>query len=271
MKRETERADAHLQIGASSETVSVEAQTLGSANGLQISGGRYIFAGPAADAAQQYAFGFTHSLNQNLILDLRAAFTRINKLSLPLSYGSIADTKLAFGPNMNFNALSSFLTPIQFGPFNDIGDGAYVPLQDIDNTFQYAATVSYTKGNHNIKIGGSFIRRQARNVQSAFAAGRYGFGLARDSSPDHKTQQDNQLASSLTDAFSLARRNYTSNAGLKNAPFVSVYNPNCQSSLAVAIETRVHGPGKTATQNPDCATMPGANTTCAQGLPVPAA
>lgn len=153
MKRETERADAHLQTGASSETVSVEAQTLGSANGLRISGGRYIFAGPATDAAQQYAFGFTRSLNQNLILDLRATFTRINNLSLPLNYGSIADTKLGFGPNMNFNALSSFLTPIQFGPFNDIGDGAYVPLQDIDNTFQYAATVSYTKGNHNIKVG----------------------------------------------------------------------------------------------------------------------
>jgi hypothetical protein len=44
------------------------------------------------------------------------------------------------------------------GPFADIGDGAFVPLQDIDNTFQYTATLSWTKGNHNVKAGASFLR-----------------------------------------------------------------------------------------------------------------
>jgi len=48
------------------------------------------------------------------------------------------------------------LTPVSVGPFSDIGDGAYVPLQDIDNTFQYLGTVSWTKGKHNIKAGASF-------------------------------------------------------------------------------------------------------------------
>ena len=365
-------------------------QALGTANGLAVSGGRYIFAGPATDTGQQYAFSFTHIINQNLLVDLKAAFTRVNNLSLPLNYGTNPDTKLGFGSNMNFNALSSFLTPIQFGPFSDVGDGAYVPLQDIDNTFQYAGTVSYTIGNHNIKAGASFIRRQARNVQSAFAAGQYTFGLPSDNAfdpqgnADLKKTQDNNLASSLVGAFSAASRNYdlnppdyrsyepsgfvqdswkirpnltlvagirydvftpfteahnrisnfdflqasgstaatvasalkianvggvdghagiqtdysnvaprvgfsasinpttvlrggyglsffpgnyTSNADLKNAPFVSVYSPNCQSSAAVQIE----GPKIAAGQNPDCATIPGASTTFDQGLPLPAA
>ncbi len=295
---------------------------------------------------------------------------------------------------MNFNALSSFLTPIQFGPFSDIGDGAYVPLQDIDNTFQYAGTASYTKGNHNLKIGASFIRRQARNVQSAFAAGQYTFGLQTDNTTltgaatsGQKQTQDNQLASSLVGAFSASSRNYdlnppdyrsyepsffvqdswkfnprltilygvrydvftpfteahnrisnfdygealgsnaatvapalkvanvngvdghagiqtdysnaaprvgfsysanpltvirggyglsffpgnyTSNADLKNAPFVSVYSPNCQSSLALVIENKHLGFNPNSV-NPDCATVPGASTTFAQGLPLPAA
>ncbi|WP_263384894.1 TonB-dependent receptor [Granulicella arctica] len=360
-------------------------QALGNANGLDISGGRYIFAGPATSTAQQYAFGLTHIINQNLVVDLRAAFTRVNNLSLPLNYGSNPDTKLGFGSNMNFNALSSFLTPIQFGPFSDIGDGAYVPLQDIDNTFQYAGSVSYTKGAHNIKAGGSFIRRQARNIQSAFAAGQYTFGLPSDNvSGNLKQTQDNNLASSLVGAFSAASRNYnlnppdyrsyepsgfvqdswkitpnftlifgirydvftpfteahnhisnfdflqasgstaatiasslkvagangvdghagiqtdysnlaprlgfstsitpttvvrggyglsffpgnyTSNADLKNAPFVSVYSPNCQSSAAVQIEA---SQGITTGQNPDCASIAGASTTFDQGLPLPA-
>ena len=181
---------------------------LGTVSGLQISGGRYNFSGPATDVEQQGALGYTHIFNQSLVLDLRAAFTRVNNLSLPLNYGTSPDTKLGFGSNMNFNSFSNFLTPIQFGPFNDIGDGAYVPLQDIDNTYQYSGSVSYTIGNHNVKAGAGFIRRQARNVQSAFAAGQYTFGLSSDTGANQKQTQDNQLASSLIGAFSADSRNY---------------------------------------------------------------
>ncbi len=360
---------------------------LGTVNGLQISGGRYIFAGPATDAAQQYAFDYTHILTSNLVLDLKAGYTRINNQSLPLNYGTSPDTTVGFGGNMNFNALSNFLTPINFGPFSDIGDGAYVPLQDVDSTFQYEGIVSYTRGSHSVRAGVSYIRRQARNIQSSFAAGQYGFGLITDNASTQKQTQDNQLASSLVGAFSSNSRNYnlnppdyrtfepsvfaldswkarpnltvlygvrydvftpyteahnhisnfdfgqaltlssanitqalkianvngvnatagiktdysavaprvgfsysvspsivvragyglsyfptnyTSNANLKNAPFVSVFSPNCQSSLALTIERRNAGFNPNTT-TPDCATIPGAPTTFAQGLPLPAA
>jgi hypothetical protein len=372
-------------------------QALGTQNGLQISGGRFIFSGPATSKAQQYALGYTRLLTQNLVLDLRAAYTRINNLSLPLNYGTNPDTTVGFGANMNFNALSSFLTPIRFGPFSDIGDGAFVPLQDIDNTFQYAGFISYTRGRHNLKAGGSYIRRQARNLQSSFAAGQYAFGLISDNAVPRSTSpadvaiarkqtQDNQLASSLVGAFASDSRNYdlippdyrttepsgfvqdswkvnqkltlllgvrydvftpfseahnrisnfdyiqalgstagnvgsalkvanvggvdahaglktdysnlaprigfafsaspttvvrggyglsffpgnyTSNASLKNAPFVSVFSPNCQSSLAITIEgSQGTNPNSV---NPDCAKVPGAPTTFDAGLPLPAA
>jgi hypothetical protein len=362
---------------------------LGTVNGFQVSGGRYIFAGPATDASQQYGFGLTHIFTQNLLIDLRAAYTRINNFSAPLNYGTNADTRVGFGGNMNFSAQSNFLTPIAFGPFSDIGDGAYVPLQDIDNTFQYLANVSYTRGNHNIKGGASFIRRQARNVQSSFAAGQYGFGLSTDTvSGNNKKTQDNNLASSLVGAFNSDSRNndivppdyrsyepsfflqdswkvtskltllfggrydvftpfteahnrisnfdfgqasgltsgtatpslkianvngvdghagiktdysnfaprvgfsasltpqivlrggygisffpgnYTSNADLKNVPFVSVFSPNCQSDLAVTIENNYLGLPQTGTpngQNPRCSSV-GAPSTFDAGLPLP--
>ncbi len=189
---------------------------LGTVGGFQISGGRYNFSGPATDKAYQYGLGYTHIFNQNLLLDLRATYTRINNLSLPLNYGLNADTKVGFGTNMNFNTLSNFLTPISFGSFPDIGDGAYVPLQDIDNTFQYSGTLSWTLGNHSVKMGAQLIRRQSRNVQSAFAAGQYGFGLTNDNATtttagvSNTTQQTyiNQLASSLVGAFTSEGRNY---------------------------------------------------------------
>jgi hypothetical protein len=181
----------------------------GVVNGVQISGGRFNFDGPATDAAQQWVAGFTHIFSPTVVVDLRAAYTRINNLSLPLNYGSGIDQKIGFPATMtSFSPYADSLTPISVGPFGDIGDGAYVPLQDIDNTFQYAGTVSWTRGNHNIKGGLSLIRRQARNVQSASAVGAYGFNLPTDSNSDQLTQQSNQLASALVGAYATETRNF---------------------------------------------------------------
>jgi hypothetical protein len=182
----------------------------GTVNGVQISGGRYNFDGPATNAAQQYAFGYTRIITPSLILDLRAAFTRINNLSLPLNYGlNVDQSVIGFPSSMtSFSPYANSLTPVSIGPFGDIGDGAYVPLQDIDNTFQYNGTVSWTKGNHNFKFGASLIRRQARNVQSASAVGAYQFNLPSDTNSDQLTQQGYQLASTLLGAFTSQTRNY---------------------------------------------------------------
>jgi len=56
-------------------------------------GGRWNFAGPATDGGQQIALGFTHTFTQNLLVDLRAGFTRINNFSQPLNYNNNADTR----------------------------------------------------------------------------------------------------------------------------------------------------------------------------------
>lgn len=182
----------------------------GTVNGIQVSGGRYNFDGPATNAAQQWELGYTHIFTPTLLLDLRAGYTRINNLSLPLNYGTNVDQSyIGFPASMTgFSPFANSLTPISVGPFGDIGDGAYVPLQDIDNTFQYNGTVSWTRGNHNFKFGASLIRRQARNVQSASAVGAYGFNLSSDNNPDQLTQQNNQLASALVGAFNNQSRNF---------------------------------------------------------------
>jgi hypothetical protein len=184
----------------------------GTVNGVQISGGRYNFDGPATDAAQQWALGFTHIFTPALLLDLRAGYTRINNLSLPLNYGTNIDQKIGFPASMtSFSPYANSLTPVSIGPFGDIGDGAYVPLQDIDNTFQYSGTLSWTKGNHNIKVGLGLLRRQARNVQSASAVGAYAFNLSSDSQNTAGNQlatQNNQIASTLLGAFKSQTRNF---------------------------------------------------------------
>ena len=74
---------------------------------------------------------------------------------------------------------------------------------DIDSTFQYDGTVSHHHGNHDLKFGAGLIRRQARNVQSAFPFGQYSFGLNSDQAPIFTAAQKstNILASTLAGAF----------------------------------------------------------------------
>jgi Carboxypeptidase regulatory-like domain len=367
------------------------------ATGLEISGGQFDFDGPATDTAQQYGFGFTHIFTQNLLVDFRAAFTRINNLSLPLNSNGTqgADAIVSGGLGTfasNLNSQSTNLTPISFPGLSDIGDGSFVPLQDIDNNFQYLGTVSWTKGSHNIKFGASLLRRQARNVQSPYVGGQYTFGLPTDSSPAPGStiqptatqQRDNGIASALTGAFSGEQRqvdltapdyrtwepsffvqdswkvtpkltvlygvrydlftpfteahnrisnfnfsqalsltpsnvtsalkianvngvdghagistdysnvaprlgfaysafpgtiirggfgisyfpgNYTSNTDLKNVPFLSNFQPNCQSAAAIQIETNFLGAGHSV-GNGQCAP---AYSSFDQGLPIPTA
>src|ERR1700678_1771287 len=184
----------------------------GTQNGVQVSGGRFNFDGPATDTAQQYLLGYTHIFTPSLVMDLRAGFTRINNLSLPLNYGIGVDQKVGFPAAMtNFSPFADSLTPVSIGPFGDIGDGAYVPLNDIDNSFQYSGTVSWTKGNHNFKFGAGLVRRQARNIQSASAVGAFGFNLTTDSNADQLTQQNNQIASTLLGAYNNQSRNFNIN------------------------------------------------------------
>ncbi len=61
--------------------------------------------------------------------------------------------------------------------------------------------------------------------------------------------------------------NYTSNGDLKNAPFTSVYNPSCQSDIAIVLEASV--PSASTGQNPSCSSQ-GQPGTINQGVPPPA-
>jgi hypothetical protein len=190
-------------------------------------GNYWDYTGPATDKAYQYALGYTRIFSQNLVVDLRAAYTRVNNFSQPNNYNSNADQTFGLPAN---GTLTTALTPTGVGnwTFSPLGDGAYVPLQDIDGTYQYSGTVSYTIKNHNVKVGAGLIRRQARNLQSAFPFGDFEFGLATDcehnivDTSDPKwngcltdgtiySKSDQILASTLTGAF--ASTSYNANYG----------------------------------------------------------
>jgi hypothetical protein len=144
--------------------------------GLNIAPGGAIFNfyGNAQDNAQNAQINYVHTFNSNLLLALGFGYTRINNQSFPLNYGEPVNT--AFGqPNVNLDVNTSGLSPVTVQNLADLGDGSFIPIKDVDNTFQYQGSVTINRGAHNIKIGAALIRRQALNFQNNYGIGSWGF------------------------------------------------------------------------------------------------
>jgi hypothetical protein len=149
-----------------------------SVNGVTVNpnGLFFAFAGQAPDKAQQLQVDYTHIFNSNLLVELKFGYLRTNNGSFPLNYGTNVATKLGM-PGVDVDALDSGLSQVTFDDNSAavLGDDQFVPISDIDNTYQYAGTVTYTHGRHNIKIGSTLIRRLATEGQSNSGVGTWAF------------------------------------------------------------------------------------------------
>ena len=144
--------------------------------GLNIAPGGAIFNfyGAAKDTAQNAQINFIRTISPSLLLQLGFGYTRVNNQSLPLNYGTAVNT--AFGqPGINLAAVTSGLSPTGVSGYGDLGDGAFIPIVDIDNTFQEQGSVTINRGKQSIKIGAALLRRQATNVQNNYGIGNYTF------------------------------------------------------------------------------------------------
>jgi Carboxypeptidase regulatory-like domain len=175
-------------------------------NGVSINpgNGQFGFAGPAKDIAYNGQLDYTHIFNTNLLLELKAAYTRIDNVSNSPNSGTNAATAVGFPKDINYGPLASSGLPlINIAGFAPLGDSNFVPIVDISNTFEYNGAVSYTRGAHSFKFGAALIRRQAQNQQSNNGVGNINFGLPEDGG----SASLNNLATFLTGAFTGEGRN----------------------------------------------------------------
>lgn len=138
------------------------------------------FTGPAVDQEQSAALGYTHVLTNNLILDLKAQYMRLNNQSSPVNIGKGIATAFGFPSgsspyaiNLSGDQVSSGLPNISSSiqGYAPLGDADYVPLLDQNNTFQYLGAVSWVHGRHDFKFGAGVIRRQVSEGQSSHPRG----------------------------------------------------------------------------------------------------
>jgi hypothetical protein len=130
------------------------------------------FPGPSKTTSYNMQLDYVHIFSPKLLLDLKTGYTRVAIASLPYDYNVGAAQEVGFAADVDTgNGLPAM------GAFGALeGSANSVPLVDINNTFQYAGSVTYTRGSHNIKAGGGLIRRQVNAFTNGLNGGFIGFG-----------------------------------------------------------------------------------------------
>ena len=130
-----------------------------------------LFPGPSTNKVHSIQLSYIHPFTQNLVMQLKAGYARIDIESENVNHGK--DVSSAIGVvNANTPAApeTSGLMPLYFttGGYMSLGDSPFVPILDTNNSFLYSASMLYTHGAHNIKIGAQVTRRQLDYYQSDF-------------------------------------------------------------------------------------------------------
>ena len=141
---------------------------------IQPGGNFFSFPGPSVSKAHGVQFNYVHAFSPQLVMELKTGYTRIDIETDTLNSGKNVSSAIGL-VNVNTPAApeTTGLMPIDFlsGGYGSVGDTVFLPILDINNTFQYMGSLTYTHGAHNIKSGFQFTRRQLNYFQSSFPLG----------------------------------------------------------------------------------------------------
>jgi hypothetical protein len=148
--------------------------SLPAVSGISPGGSAVSYPGTSPQWAGQIALSHTHMFGSNKVLELRAGYTRISNASYPVNFGKDLGTQFGI-VNANINAFTMALPQMAISGYSGFGNSSWVPLIDLDNTFQYAGSFTHTHGVHTFKYGAALVRRQIYNQQNAYGPGYYSF------------------------------------------------------------------------------------------------
>lgn len=109
--------------------------------------------------ARGYDLGYTHTFSPTIVNEAHIAYNRDNFGYMPPMYGDYVSKDLGIvNANINTETTGGALIGGWKGDLEYTGDyGLYAVPQ---NTYEVTDSVSMTRGTHNFKFGGTFIRRQ---------------------------------------------------------------------------------------------------------------
>jgi hypothetical protein len=149
-------------------------------DGVKVSAGGGIFPGPSEADSQGYMASYIHIFSPTMVMELKAAYTRLWLYTSAPNQGTNASQKFGM-PNTDVSDQISGLATIDIVPMRGVGssfvlgDDRFVPIFDVNNVFQEQGSLAWTRGAHNIKFGGGVIRRQVNYYQNTFGLGYFRF------------------------------------------------------------------------------------------------
>jgi hypothetical protein len=139
------------------------------------------FPGLSITKAHNLQFSYVHQIRPNLILELKAGYTRVAIDSENLNSTSSISEKIGL-VNVNTSSAphTNGLMPVAFlsGGYAGLGDSYYLPIINTNNTFQYMGSLTYVKGSHTIKLGAQLTKRQLNYFQSSYPLGYVNFAAS---------------------------------------------------------------------------------------------
>ena len=112
--------------------------------------------------------------SDSLISEFKVGYLKADIQSLPLNYGTNLSQQFGI-PGVNVDDVTSGLALMTLTGFSALGDSTFIPLIQIDDTWQFNGSVTKTFGAHNIKVGAAYIARQFVVFQSASPVGNFTF------------------------------------------------------------------------------------------------
>ncbi|AMY08658.1 hypothetical protein LuPra_01862 [Luteitalea pratensis] len=131
-------------------------------------------AGKGDIKAQSFAFNDTHTFGTNWLNEARFGWNSIKFFMTPIGY--LTNPAAAVGiPGINLNDATSAMTQLGFQTIRNMGANGNQPLITNQNDFQFFDNVTWLKGKHTIKVGGSLTLRSREILNADTIVGNFAF------------------------------------------------------------------------------------------------
>ncbi len=133
-------------------------------------------AGDGNIKAQSLAFNDTQTLGSSWLNEFRFGWSSIKFLMTPIDYGTNIAQTVGI-PGINLNEVTSAMSQIQFpqGGIRNLGANGNQPLITNQNDFQIFDNVTWLKGRHTVKAGGSVTLRSREILNADTIVGQFQF------------------------------------------------------------------------------------------------
>ena len=131
-------------------------------------------AGKGDIKAQSLTFNDTHTFGSGWLNEFRFGVNQIKFFMTPIDFGTNPAEAVGI-PGINLNAATSAMTQLGFQNIRGLGANSNQPLITNQNDLQFFDNVTWLKGKHTLKAGGSVTMRSREILNADTIVGNFGF------------------------------------------------------------------------------------------------